>query len=993
MNLQLKKTIRLSLALACLLALFGPVNPVRAQDLSDEYRLAAGFYSRGQWEETATAFRSLIARFPNTPEAAKGHFFLGEALMQQAEYGEAYNVYQVFIQRQSKHLFVPRATFRMGEAALRMGNLESAMRLLEIYVRQNPHDDLNEFALPYLGEIRLKREEPQLAQRAYETALRLYPNSSLSNKVRLGLAKSFQMQGADEQAIRFYQFLAQDPKNPLAGEAELRIGIFHFQAGDHEAARSHLLDAVPNCHEPESRAESAYWLARTYMHDEDFQKAFEIFESHQNLDANERLASAMYFDGAVAAMKVDRNPVAIQWLTQLRQKYPLNGLADDAMQMQIELEQTTAKPQELIELTEVFLKEYPNSPGKPQVKEMAGRAYFALEDFQNCVRIFRELLAEDKHVSEQQRLVDQINWNYLLGLGHLGLREFEQAEAALSLVDTKQASEDVKPLIEISLATARFGSKKYVSAIANYRNYLQLEPDGNEVLRARTELTVALAESGRWQETVKAFDELHENHQDEDIVLETADYLASKATQTGRQKFASQWYEFMSTVGNPPDIMARGISSLAWIKLEEGDTDSAMKLFDRLLAECPESKFACEGAMARAKLLEDKGDFAEAAQLYGLVLRRFRDNEMANVACLRRAYALQKSGDRNDLVEAKTLLTEYLQLPPSVAHKDEAIYQLAWISHDLKLPDDAFDKFQQLIDEYPQSKYWSDAAYRIAQRHFNQGRTELSETLIEELVSRPDIPDEVRARGLYLQGELAAKTQRWEDVENAMRRLSDSTAGGRLKSKADYWLAESLYRQKQFQPAVEIFEKLQAEDGMVEAAVEPWVWLRMAQCQGQLNQWSRAVKTAVDGKTRFPRFESDYEFDFVIGRGCEDAGELDRCRLAYQQVVDSERGGSTETAAIAQWRIGETFFHQENYKAAIDAYYKVDSLYSYPVWRGAALIQAGKCQEHLGNWKHAMKLYRQLLEKFPQSEYAADAKKRLERVVLLAQIQQETETR
>ena len=79
-----------------------------SQDLADEFRLAAGFYSRGQWDETAASFKSLIARFPNSEEAAEGHFFLGEALMQQAEYGEAYNVYQVFIQRLPHHPFVPQ---------------------------------------------------------------------------------------------------------------------------------------------------------------------------------------------------------------------------------------------------------------------------------------------------------------------------------------------------------------------------------------------------------------------------------------------------------------------------------------------------------------------------------------------------------------------------------------------------------------------------------------------------------------------------------------------------------------------------------------------------------------------------------------------------------------------------------------------------------------------------------------------------------------------
>ena len=50
----------------------------------------------------------------------------------------------------------------------------------------------------------------------------------------------------------------------------------------------------------------------------------------------------------------------------------------------------------------------------------------------------------------------------------------------------------------------------------------------------------------------------------------------------------------------------------------------------------------------------------------------------------------------------------------------------------------------------------------------------------------------------------------------------------------------------------------------------------------------------------------------------------------------------TETAAMVQWMIGETYFHQKDYEPAICAYLRVESLVAFPRRQAASLSAGGE---------------------------------------------------
>jgi cellulose synthase operon protein C len=94
-------------------------------------------------------------------------------------------------------------------------------------------------------------------------------------------------------------------------------------------------------------------------------------------------------------------------------------------------------------------------------------------------------------------------------------------------------------------------------------------------------------------------------------------------------------------------------------------------------------------------------------------------------------------------------------------------------------------------------------------------------------------------------------------------------------------------------------------------------------------------------------------------------------------VIRSTGGAKTLAAANAQLMIGETYYHQKNYDTALREYLKVDILYAFPGVQAAALLQAGKCHELLGEWKQAAEVYARLSKQYPDTSFAKEATQRL----------------
>ena len=146
--------------------------------------------------------------------------------------------------------------------------------------------------------------------------------------------------------------------------------------------------------------------------------------------------------------------------------------------------------------------------------------------------------------------------------------------------------------------------------------------------------------------------------------------------------------------------------------------------------------------------------------------------------------------------------------------------------------------------------------------------------------------------------------------------------------------------------------------------------LRLAQALCHQRKWKEAHAIASRIEGRFPNFEEQYEVDYVLGRCLAARAEFEEARDAYLRVIRSRGGVKTQTAAQAQLMIGETYFHQKNYDAALREYLIVEMRYAFPEEQAAALVQAAICQQKLGDRKESTRLAQRVLEVYPNTAAA-----------------------
>lgn len=861
---------------------------------------------------------------------ADEQYSVAAGLYAKQQWQQAADEFQAYLAQFPTHEQADSSRYFYAESLVQLGKYAEARTGFAEFLAKHATHRLARQALFRSGEAAFLSGAGEEAQRDLDRFRKRYPQDGL-NAYALGyLGEAYLTAGQAAEALAAYQeCLRRFPEGPLAGECRFGLGKVHEQRQEFDAADKlyqQLADSRPS-----PLADNAQ-LQRGLMayHRERYADAIAILKTFDADLADSKLRThARYWLGMSQSAREDWKG-ATETLVLLSQDEPKHALSPAIEFAAGEALRKSGQPDDAMVHYDRVLSDWPRSEW-----------------------------ADD---SLQAKIQSALETGADLPLDDLAT-EF----------DDKFPESKLRPAVRLAVGRWHLKREEFAPAAESLSLYLIAQPDGADAAKCQAQLTAALAGAKRFDEASKSLDELTRRHPNDKLLPATTLHLADSALAAGENPLASRLYERLSKGGNSPETIATALAGLARAQARSGGGAKSAETLGKLVDEHPESSQAPEAAFLRARELDKLGKSQEALEAYQWLLEKFPTARQAPQAMLGAARLLEQLDQREAAAELlERLLKDYAGVP----FIDAALYQYAWLLVDLKRDGEADVAFARLSKGHRESRYWADATFRVAERAAQSKDFDQASKLAGELL-RSNCEGEILAHALYLQGQVAVAEQRWKDAPLPLLRVLDEFPTSEVALPAEYWIAECHYRLGEIDRADEEFARLAKK---AEGRDEPWlamIPLRQAQILGNRKAWAEAFDLASGIAERFPNFRQQYEVDYLLGRCLGSRGEFDAARAAYERVIRSPAGGRTETAAMAQWMIGESYFHQKNYDAAVKAYQRVERLFAFPRWQAGAVLQAGKCHEAKGEWKQAVQLYAQLLKDYPDTTFTEEASKRL----------------
>jgi cellulose synthase operon protein C len=987
-----------------------------------------------KFEQARPVFRDFVANHPQQEDVPLAMYRAAECSYFVEDFAAARKELNDFLNKvPATHPLAEWALQYLGETELQLDSAAAARDAFQKGLESFPEGRLTgemEFGLARAYD---RLDESDKARALYEKIAA--GNAARAPDAQFNVAAGlFEDKQYTEAAKRFEAIGEKFAQHKIVPLATLNAGYSRYHLKQYAEAIELFAKVRDN---PRYGPDAEYWTGLSLKSLRQWDQAAATLLAQFERDEQQPLAESLLFHAADARLGARNYAEAMRLFREVHRRWPEGEMADDSVHLATEAALLAGDAAAAAEFDELFRKEFADSGLRLPQDLLSGRLLLAEGDrltAQKSAENDEQARQRYRQAAEAfTRVLDQSRIDETRSLARLQL-----ARAWDRLGNHEQVLTTLKPLVDAvgqpgapdeartALAmqsTALLSLERYNEALDAATRYLRRPTDGPELGEALANVALARAHLQQWPQIQQPLRRLRETGNDR--LADRITYEIAEAAYDAQQwETAETYYQQIVDAGREREFHRPALSGLAYSQYEQGLAlnrqlieaqekgasdvgllnrtisrfDAAARLFTQLAQLSSEqTEPAVESDALYMKGLSQRlarrvpdaaATFMQAAEKFGLPADAGDPDETALTAAYNAfrsakeaARSYQQLQQADDADAAYQVAFDQLQRQPADRRDGlgSLIYEWALMHYNAGNTARSDELFTRFVETAPENEWADDAKLLLAESLYFDNRHEEARQAFRALSEDKAADAFVRERSLLFLMTIASHLQDWKDLQTSAQTLAEQFAGGRHEQEARYRQAEAALHLEDFETAKTILTDLASRHEEQALAAQEWypgVWLMLAETHLRLKEYDELSRVAADFAERHPDSPLAYHLDFVQGRAAQNRARFDEARAAFARVIGSPHGKGTETAAKAQLFVAESYLLQKDYQRAFEEYYRV-LLYGFPALQSAALYQAGQCEETLKQWQGAAKSYRQLLEEFPDSEYAEKAQQRL----------------
>ncbi len=882
---------------------------------------------------------------------------------------------------QSKNL--AQVLYTRGDCAYHLGQKADAARFYGQALTKSPSEKLEPAIMYALGVAQEELKQWEAAGKTYDDFLKKYLNHRTASEIIMRRAETLFAIRQYQAAAEWFAAAAARPGFESADSATMRQAVAVAQLGKLTEAGDILagiFTKFPNSTRFPIVLKTGHALARGLIKDKPAEAVALAEKLLPRAEGREGAAAlAMDRADAVAAIPA-RKAESVALYAAVAGKFPKDPVAPQALYLAGFGAMTQGDYAGTLQYADAFLAAYPTHELVPDVRYVAAESRLQLGKYDEAEKLYAELL------QKYPQHPDAESWKVRQGTALHLQKKYAEVVALLQPLVAQIKGADARAEALFLIGSSQAEQKQFAEAVPSLEASLAAAPRWRQ---ADETLFVLGQAYYRQKNAAKANETLRKLVADfpQSKVLDRAHFrLGEYATAANELKTAETEYRLVVEKWPASPLLPYALRGLGWALFDEKEFATAEEAFNTLVEKYPDQRLKLRSLYARGLARHHLGKFAEsAADLQAFLAAG--GIEQVEKSDTRYVLGLSLVGQKK-LAEAVATFRALLSEDPKYAVADKVYYELAWALKSAGQEKESVEAFAGLIKQCPDSPFVAEGQFCVGEAAYKDGKFQAAATAYAAALEKAGKSD-LGEKSAHKLGWAYYRLDNAADAQQAFSYQHATWPKGPLAADAAFMEAECLFKQKKYGEALTAygrvkdtsskdFQVLTLLHGAQALDIVALAMLRPDQENQRKETWQKGLALIDRLVKESPDTAYLPEALYERGWALQNLGRFEEAMGEYQQVLAKLAKSTTETAARAQFMIGQIQFQQKKHNEALRSFYGVLYNYPYPQWQADSAFEAAKCFEVLHKKAQAIKQYQELIEKFPQSDKVTAAKSRME---------------